>query len=93
MEIHIQLDEPAWRVVGQKKFSIGLDAETHTVADVVGELAKRFAGLDAELRGQTGDFIPYTLFLNDDQVRWAEVERTRVQDGDSLRVILPIAGG
>ena len=93
MEIHIQLDEPAWRVVGQKKFSIGLDAETHTVADVVGELAKRFAGLDAELRGQTGDFIPYTLFLNDDQVRWAEVERTRVKDGDQLRVILPISGG
>ncbi len=93
MEIHIQLDEPAWRMVGQKKFSVRLDAETNSVADVIGELTKRFAGLDAELRGQTGDFIPYSLFLNDDLVRWTEIEHTRVQNGDRLRVILPIAGG
>ena len=93
MEIHIQLDEPAWRMVGQRKLSVRLDAETSSVADVIGELAKQFAGLGAELRGQTGDFIPYSLFLNDDQVRWTEVERTRVQNGDRLRVILPIAGG
>lgn len=93
MEISIRLDEPAWRLVGQKNISVRLDAETHTIADVIGELAKRFAGLDVELRGQTGDFIPYSLFLNDEMIRWTEVERTRVQDGDRLRVILPIAGG
>ena len=93
MEIQIQLDEPAWRMVGQKKFILGLAVETSTVAAVVGELGKRFAGLDTELRGQTGDFIPYSLFLNDELIRWTEIERTRVQNGDRLRVILPIAGG
>jgi len=93
MEIFIQLDEPVWRMAGQKKISVRLDEEAHTVADVIGELGKRFAGLDAELRGQTGDFIPYSLFLNDDQVRWADVERTHIKDGDRLRVILPISGG
>ena len=80
-------------MAGQKKFSIGLDAETPTVADVIGELAKRFAGLDTELRGQTGDFVPYSLFLNDELIRWTEIELAHVQDGDRLRVILPIAGG
>lgn len=93
MEILIRLDEPAWRLVGQKNLTVRLDGETHTVADVIGELSKRFAGLDAELRGQTGDFVPYSLFLNDELVRWAEVEHARVKDGDRLRVILPIAGG
>lgn len=93
MEIFVRLDEPAWRLVGQKTLSVRLDGETHTVADVVGELTKRFAGLDAELRGQTGDFVPYSLFLNDEAVRWTDVENTRVQDGDRVRVILPIAGG
>ncbi|MBI5031288.1 MAG: MoaD/ThiS family protein [Chloroflexi bacterium] len=93
MQIHIQLDEPAWRMVGQRKLSVLVDAETPTVADVIGELGKQFAGVDTELRGQTGDFIPYSLFLNDNSVRWAEIERTRVQNGDRLRVILPIAGG
>ncbi len=93
MQIHIHLDEPAWRMVGQRKFSIGLDAETSTVAAVIGELGKRFTGLDAELSGQTGDFIPYSLFLNDELIRWTEIERTCVQNGDRLRVILPIVGG
>ncbi len=93
MEILVRLDEPAWRLAGQKNISIRLEGETRTVADVVGELARQFAGLDAELRGQTGDFIPYSLFLNDEWVRWAAIERTPVRDGDHLRVLLPIAGG
>jgi molybdopterin converting factor small subunit len=93
MEISIRLDEPAWRLVGQKNLSVRLDDEAHTIADVIGELSRRFAGLDAELRGRTGDFVPYSLFLNDESVRWAEIDHTRVADGDRLRVILPIAGG
>ena len=93
MEILVRLDEPAWQLAGQKDLSVRLDGETGTVADVIGELAKRFAGLGAELRGQTGDFVPYSLFLNDESVRWKDVDRARVKDGDRLRVILPIAGG
>ncbi len=93
MEILVHFDEPAWRLVGQRDLSVRLDGETHTVADVIGELTKRFAGLGAELRGQTGDFVPYSLFLNDEVVRWVDVENTRIKDGDRVRVILPIAGG
>ena len=93
MEILVRFDEPAWRLVGQKNLSVHLDGETPTVADAIGELTKQFAGLDAELSGQTGDFVPYCLFLNDCQVRWAEITHTRLADGDHLRVLLPIAGG
>jgi len=93
MEILVRLDEPAWRLVGQKEFAVRLDGGKGTVADVIGELAKRFAGLEAELRGQTGDFVPYSLFLNDELVHWTEIESTPVADGDHLRVILPMAGG
>lgn len=93
MKIFVHLDEPAWRLVGQKDLAVRLDGKSGTVADVIGELAKRFAGLEVELQGLTGDFIPYTLFLNDKLLRWRDIERTSVKDGDRLRVILPIAGG
>ncbi len=93
MEILVRLDEPAWRLAGQKNIAIRLEGEARTVADVIGELARQFAGLDAELRGQTGDFIPYSLFLNDESVRWAAIDHTPVRDGDHLRALLPIAGG
>ncbi len=93
MEILIRFDEPAWRLVGAKRISLSLEGAPHTVADVITELKTRFAGLDLELRGLTGDFVPYSLFLNDEPVRWADIERTRITEGDCLRVILPIAGG
>ena len=93
MDIQVRLDEPAWRWVGQKVLAVHLNEETHTLADVIGELTVQFAGLDAELRGQTGDFVPYSLFLNDTSVRWNEIDRVPVRDKDRLRVILPIAGG
>ena len=93
MEILIRLDDPAWRLVGKKNLSIELSGVEPTVGDVIGELGSRFHGLDAELRGDNGDMIPYSLFLNDEAVRWAEVDRVAVKQGDRLRVILPIAGG
>jgi molybdopterin converting factor small subunit len=93
MEILVRLDEPAWRLVGQRNFSIHLDREAATVADAIGELTRRYAGLDTELRGQTGDYVPYALFLNDEQVRWSEIEHTRISEQDRLRVLLPITGG
>jgi hypothetical protein len=93
MEIHIRLDEPAWRLAGQRRFAVSLEREQCTVADLIGELDKRFAGMGAELSGKTGDMIPYSLFLNDDSVRWADIDRITVRSGDGLRVILPIAGG
>lgn len=93
MRISVRLDEPAWRLAGQKNVDVHLEEGTRSVADVIGELSTRFAGLGAELRGQTGDLIPYSLFLNDQSVRWSEIDDTRIQDGDRLRVILPLAGG
>lgn len=93
MNIQVRLDEPAWRLVGQKDFYIHLENESPTVADVIDELTAQFAGLGADLRGQTGDFVPYSLYLNDVSVRWKDIDRTNVGDGDHLRVILPIAGG
>ncbi len=93
MEIKIRLDEPAWRLVGQKTLAVRLESTGPTVADIIRELTRRYAGLDAELRGQTGDFVPYSLFLNDESVRWSEIEAKPVKEGDCLRVLLPIAGG
>lgn len=93
MQVQIQLDEPAWRLVGQKHLSVDLPGEQCTLADVIRELATRFSGIEAELRGQNGDFVPYSLFLNDESVRWEQVDRAPVRNGDRLRVILPIAGG
>jgi molybdopterin converting factor small subunit len=93
LEIQIRLDDPAWRLVGQKILSIELPGQIHTVGDVIGELGVRFHGLDAELRGDNGDMIPYSLFLNDESVRWVDVDKVNVKQGDRLRVILPIAGG
>ncbi len=93
MQISIRLDDPACRLIGQKNLTLDLPDTVRTLQDVIQELGKRYPGLDAELRGQNGDMIPYSLFLNDTSVRWVNIEQAPVRAGDRLRVILPIAGG
>lgn len=93
MEITIRLDDPAWRLIGQRNLTLDLPDTVRTLEDVIQELGRRYPGLDAELRGQNGDMIPYSLFLNDNSVRWVNIQQAEVRAGDRLRVILPIAGG
>lgn len=93
MRILLRLDEPAWRRIGQRTLTLELEGTNCTLGDLIAELGRRFPGIDMELAGQNGDMVPYSLFLNDESVRWAEVGQVSVKDGDCLRVILPIAGG
>ncbi len=89
IRISVQLDESASYLVGQHQLAVQLSGERNTVADIVSELTHRYAGIDAELRGQTGDLIPYRLFLNDESVHWGDIGNCSVKDGDQLRVMLP----
>lgn len=90
VHVSVQLDESAsWLIGHHHQVSVHLSGETNTLADVVTELTSRFSGIDVELKGQTGDQIPYRLFLNDESVHWGDIGNCSVKDGDQLRVMLP----
>lgn len=65
-----------------------------TVADVLDDLEEHFPGLRERLvddRGSIRKFINF--YLNDEDIRFIDGEKTALKDGDELAIIPAIAGG
>ena len=69
-------------------------AQGATVADVLNTLEDHFPGLRERLvhdRGSIRKFINF--YLNDEDIRFMDGEKTALKDGDELAIIPAIAGG
>ena len=65
-----------------------------TVQEALDDLARHFPDIRAQLcdsRGAIRKFI--NLYLNNEDIRFLEGEKTAVQDGDALAIIPAVAGG
>lgn len=65
-----------------------------TVSEILGQLDEQFPGVRERLcddQGAVRKFI--NLYLNDEDIRFMDGEKTEVKDGDELAIIPAIAGG
>lgn len=71
-----------------------VEARGDTVAEVLDDLLARHAGLRRHLRTEAGALREHVnVFLNEDDVRFLDGERTAVRPGDEVSIIPSIAGG
>ena len=71
-----------------------VDVQAGTVADALTALAERHTELNARLRDPEGRLHRHVrVYVNDEDVRFLEGERTRLQPGDALSIVPAIAGG
>jgi molybdopterin synthase sulfur carrier subunit len=71
-----------------------VQAEGASVREVLDDLDRSFPGLRERLcddRGAIRKFV--NLYLNDEDIRFMEGEKTSLKDGDELAIIPAIAGG
>ncbi|WP_441250782.1 ubiquitin-like small modifier protein 1 [Kitasatospora sp. McL0602] len=69
-------------------------AEGSTLAEVVQDLEANFPGIAARVLDDTGKLRRFVnVYVNDDDVRFAEGLETAVADGASVSVIPAVAGG
>jgi molybdopterin synthase sulfur carrier subunit len=65
-----------------------------TIDGVVVELDARFPGIRERLCDDSGAIRKFiNLYLNDEDIRFMDGEKTVVQDGDEVAIIPAIAGG
>jgi molybdopterin synthase sulfur carrier subunit len=71
-----------------------VQAEGQTVLDVLAHLDENFPGIRERLCDERGGLRKFiNLYINDEDIRFMDGEKTTVQDGDELAIIPAIAGG
>jgi adenylyltransferase/sulfurtransferase len=65
-----------------------------TVGEVLGALTARYADLRKQLFSDAGVLRSYVnVYVNDEDIRYLEKDKTQVKEGDTLTIVPSIAGG
>ncbi|MBI2862438.1 MAG: MoaD/ThiS family protein [Chloroflexi bacterium] len=71
-----------------------VEAEGATVAEVLGDLYRRYPALRGHLLSEEGKFHPFiNVYLNDEDLRYLNWLETPVKPEDTLIILPAIAGG
>ena len=91
MPIHVRIPTPL-RKLTQDKATV--EATATTVAGVIADLNRQYPGLQERLCDERGELRRFVnLYLNDEDIRFAQGKDTPVKDGDELAILPAIAGG
>ena len=74
------------------------NAEIHvsadTVADVIDDLDRQFAGLRDRLLDESGELRRFiNIYVNQEDIRFLQSKKTALKDGDEMSIVPAIAGG
>ncbi|WP_031063973.1 MoaD/ThiS family protein [Streptomyces sp. NRRL WC-3742] len=71
-----------------------VSAEGATLGEVIADLEKNHAGIAARILDDTGKLRRFVnVYVNDDDVRFAEGLATEIKDGAGISIIPAVAGG
>ena len=91
MAINIRIPTPLRKLTKDKDT---VQADGATVAALVDDLEKQFPGLKERLCDEKGELRRFVnIYLNDEDIRFAQGKATPVKDGDEISIIPAIAGG
>ncbi len=82
----------ALRQYADKQNSV--DAKGASVGEVLNALTTNYADLRKQLYTDEGRLRSYVnIYLNDEDIRYMDKEKTAVSDGDTITIVPSIAGG
>jgi molybdopterin synthase sulfur carrier subunit len=91
MAVTVRIPTPLQRLTnGQGE----VQCEGASVAELLGDLEKRYPGIKERLYDQQGALRRFVnVFVNEEDIRFLKGEQTAVKDGDEVSIIPAIAGG
>ncbi len=91
MAVNVRIPTPL-RKLTQDKDSV--QASGNTIQEIVDHLEQQYPGLKERLCDERGELRRFVnIYLNDEDIRFAQGRQTPVKDGDEISVIPAIAGG
>jgi sulfur-carrier protein len=91
MGVKVMIPTPL-RAYSEKQSSVEVKAAT--VGEALGALTTQFAGLKKHLYNDEGKLRSFVnVYVNDEDIRFAQKDATPVKDGDVVSIVPSIAGG
>jgi len=71
-----------------------IEAEGRNILELIEDLERRYPGLKERLCDEQGNLRRFiNFFVNDEDIRFLENEKTSLKDGDVVSIVPAIAGG
>ena len=71
-----------------------VEAEGSTVGELLANMTNQYSELQKHLYGEDGKLRSFVnIYVNDDDIRYAEGMNSAVKDGDSIQIVPSVAGG
>ena len=91
MAINVRIPTPLRKLTQDKDV---VQAAGQNIHEIVENLEKQYPGLKERLCDERGELRRFVnVYLNDEDIRFAQGKQTPVKDGDEISVIPAIAGG
>ena len=91
MTIKVRIPTPLMKLTDNQS---EVSAEGETISDIINNLESQFNGIRDRICEESGSprrFI--NIYINEEDIRFLEGEKTTVKDGDEISIIPAIAGG
>ena len=91
MAIKVRIPTPLMKLTDNQS---EVSAEGETISDIINNLENQFNGIKDRICEENGTprrFI--NIYINEEDIRFLEGEKTTVKDGDEISIIPAIAGG
>jgi molybdopterin synthase sulfur carrier subunit len=91
MPVKVRIPTPLMKLTNNQA---EISAEGATIADILNNLESQFAGIKERICEENGTprrFI--NIYLNEEDIRFLDGEKTKIKDGDEVSIIPAIAGG
>ena len=71
-----------------------VEVDGATIGELLADLTKKYEGLKPHLYNEQGKLRSFVnVYLNDEDIRYLEKEKTAVKPGDTISIIPSVAGG
>ena len=91
MSVKVRIPTPLMKLTNNQA---EVTAEGGTIADILNNLESQFAGMKERICEENGTprrFI--NIYLNEEDIRFLDGDKTKIKDGDEVSIIPAIAGG
>jgi sulfur-carrier protein len=91
MAVKVIIPTPLRQYAGKRE---SVDLEAKTVADALNSLTSQFGELKRHLYSDDGRLRSFVnVYVNDEDIRYLQKEKTALRQGDTISIVPSIAGG